>query len=92
MGVSLIIKVHSYIIYRLSVYNSAKIMEGLHPAEIYEELITVRLVGMMLTIAIKRSLRPSVSKCCSAMVGTGTLKLVRYCALNHDEIYYHYHL
>lgn len=66
------------IINRLSVYNSAKIMEGLHPAEIYEELITVRLVGMMLTIAIKRSLRPSVSKCCSAMVGTGTLKLVRY--------------
>lgn len=77
MGVSRLSTRISSIINRLFVYNSAKIMEGLHPAEIYEELITVRLVGMMLTIAIKRSLRPSVSKCCSAMVGTGTLKLVR---------------
>ena len=65
------------IIYWFSIYNSAKIMDGLHGAETYVELITVRLVGMMLTIAIKSSLRPSVSKCCSAMVGTGTLKLVR---------------
>lgn len=52
----------------------AKIMDGLHPADAYEELMTVRLVGMMLTIAIKKSLRSSISKCCSASVGTGTLK------------------
>ena len=49
-------------------------MEGLHPGDKYVELITVRLVGMMLTIAIKESLRLSISKCSSAMVGTGTLK------------------
>lgn len=52
----------------------AKIMEGLHPADNYEELVTVRLVGMMLTVAVKTSLRGSISKCCSSMVGTGTLK------------------
>lgn len=52
----------------------AKIMEGLHPADTYEELTTVRLVGMMLTVAIKKSLRSSISKCCTSMVGTGTLK------------------
>lgn len=52
----------------------AKIMEGLHPGDVYEELTTVRLVGMMLTIAIKKSLRGSISKCSTSMVGTGTLK------------------
>lgn len=52
----------------------AKIMEGLHPGDAYEELTTVRLVGMMLTIAIKKSLRSSISKCYTSMVGTGTLK------------------
>lgn len=52
----------------------AKIMEGLHPGDVYEELTTVRLVGMMLTIAIKKSLRSSISKSCTNAVGTGTLK------------------
>lgn len=52
----------------------AKIMEGLHPADIYEELITVRYVGMMLTVAVKKSLRGSITKCCTSIVGTGTLK------------------
>ena len=53
----------------------AKIMEGVHPADTYEELATVRFVGMMLTIVIKKSLRSSISKCCKSMVGTGTLRL-----------------
>lgn len=49
-------------------------MEGLHSGDNYVEVITVRLVGMMLTIAVKKSLCRSISKCSSAMVGTGTLK------------------
>ena len=52
----------------------AKIFEGLHGGDAYEELMTVRYVGMMLTVAIKKSLRGSISQCCSAIVGTGTLK------------------
>lgn len=52
----------------------AKIMEGVHPADTYEELVTIRLVGMMLTIVVKKSLRGSISKICTSMVGTGTLK------------------
>ncbi|KAL7033635.1 hypothetical protein ACKWTF_007654 [Chironomus riparius] len=52
----------------------AKILEGAHPSDIYEELVTVRLVGMMLTILVKKSIRSSISKICTSMVGTGTLK------------------
>jgi inositol polyphosphate 5-phosphatase INPP5B/F len=52
----------------------AKIMEGLHPGDTYEELTTVRLVGMMLTVAVKKSLRSSISKISTNVVGTGTLK------------------
>lgn len=52
----------------------AKIMEGVHPGDVYEELATIRLVGMMLTIVIKKSLRGSISKISSAMIGTGTLR------------------
>lgn len=52
----------------------AKILEGVHPGDIYEELTTIRLVGMMLTIVVKRSLRGSISKICQSMVGTGTLR------------------
>ncbi|KAG5681858.1 hypothetical protein PVAND_011265 [Polypedilum vanderplanki] len=51
----------------------AKILEGVHPGDAYEELISVRFVGMMLTIVIKQSLRSSVSKITTSMVGTGTL-------------------
>lgn len=52
----------------------AKIMEGVHPGDVYEELTTIRLVGMMLTIVIKKSLRGSISKISTSMVGTGTLR------------------
>jgi phosphatidylinositol-bisphosphatase len=52
----------------------AKIIEGVHPGDVYEELTTVRFVGMMLTIVVKRSLRSSISKITTSMVGTGTLK------------------
>lgn len=52
----------------------AKMLEGAHPTELYEELTTVRLVGMMLTILVKRSNRSAISKICTSAVGTGTLK------------------
>lgn len=52
----------------------AKIMEGLHVADTYEELTTVRLVGMMLTVVVKKSIRSSISKVCTSYVGTGTMK------------------
>ncbi|XP_055597447.1 inositol polyphosphate 5-phosphatase OCRL [Uranotaenia lowii] len=51
-----------------------KVMSGLHSGAVYEELASVRLVGMMLTVAVKKSLRDQISDCLTAAVGTGTLK------------------
>ncbi|XP_053689041.1 inositol polyphosphate 5-phosphatase OCRL [Sabethes cyaneus] len=51
-----------------------KVMMGLHKGAVYEELASVRLVGMMLTVAVKKSLRDQISDCLTAAVGTGTLK------------------
>lgn len=51
-----------------------KVMSGLHTGTIYEELASVRLVGMMLTVAVKKTLRDQISDCLTAAVGTGTLK------------------
>ncbi|XP_058459082.1 inositol polyphosphate 5-phosphatase OCRL [Malaya genurostris] len=51
-----------------------KVMTGLHKGAEYEELASVRLVGMMLTVAVKRTLRDQISDCLTAAVGTGTLK------------------
>lgn len=51
-----------------------KVMSGLHKGAVYEEVASVRLVGMMLTVAVKKSLRDRVSDCLTAAVGTGTLK------------------
>lgn len=55
---------------------SNKVMSGLHKGAVYEELASVRLVGMMLTVAVKKSLRDQISDCLTAAVGTGTLKWV----------------
>lgn len=52
-----------------------KFLDGVHPAGEYEELITVRLVGMMLTIIVKRSIRSSIKKVCKNSIGTGKFKL-----------------
>ncbi|XP_062559998.1 inositol polyphosphate 5-phosphatase OCRL [Armigeres subalbatus] len=51
-----------------------KVMIGLHKGAEYEEVASVRLVGMMLTVAVKKTLRDRVSDCLTAAVGTGTLK------------------
>lgn len=52
-----------------------KFLEAAHAASEYEELITVRLVGMMLTIIVKRSIRNSIRKVCRNSIGTGKFKL-----------------
>lgn len=52
-----------------------KFLKAAHPASEYEELITVRLVGMMLTIIVKRSIRNSITKICRSSIGTGKFKL-----------------
>lgn len=51
-----------------------KVMSGLHKGADYVEVESVRLVGMMLTVAVKRSLRDQISDSLTAAVGTGTLK------------------
>ncbi|XP_065091560.1 inositol polyphosphate 5-phosphatase OCRL [Ochlerotatus camptorhynchus] len=51
-----------------------KVMSGLHKSAVYVEVASVRLVGMMLTVAVKKSLRDRISDCLTAAVGTGTLK------------------
>ena len=51
-------------------------MSGLHKGAIYTELASVRLVGMMLTVAVKSTIYPKINDCLTAAVGTGTLKWV----------------
>lgn len=52
-----------------------KFLKAAHAASEYEELITVRLVGMMLTIIVKRSIRNLIRKVCWNSIGTGKFKL-----------------
>lgn len=52
------------------------IMKSLHEGAQYEELCSVRLVGMMLTIVVKRSIRPNITRCEKQSVGTGALNLM----------------
>lgn len=51
-----------------------KILDGVCSGVEYVELMTVRFVGMQLTLVIKKGLRTSVKQCHTDMVGTGTLK------------------
>ncbi|XP_035898658.1 inositol polyphosphate 5-phosphatase OCRL-like [Anopheles stephensi] len=51
-----------------------KVMSGLHKGAIYTELASVRLVGMMLTVAVKSTIYPKINDCLTSAVGTGTLK------------------
>lgn len=52
-----------------------KFKEALHKKANYEQLTSVRLVGMMLTIFIRKELRPSVVRCSTQTVGTGIISL-----------------
>uniref|UniRef100_A0AAG5DKC1 Rho-GAP domain-containing protein n=1 Tax=Anopheles atroparvus TaxID=41427 RepID=A0AAG5DKC1_ANOAO len=51
-----------------------KVMSGLHKGTDYTELASIRLVGMMLTVAVKSSIYSKITDCFTAAVGTGTLK------------------
>lgn len=44
-------------------FYSNRMLESTHDKAVYEELASVRLVGMMLTILIKRNLRKFVARC-----------------------------
>lgn len=51
-------------------------MSSLNPNANYEELVSVRLVGMMLSIIVKQELRKNVVRYATQAVGTGTLNFV----------------
>lgn len=51
-------------------------MDGLHPGAVYEELISVRLVGMMLVIVVRQELRKNVIQYSTETVGTGALNFM----------------
>lgn len=52
-----------------------RIMDGVHPGAEYEELRSVRFVGMQLTVLIKKELKPAISECMTAMVARGALNM-----------------
>ncbi|XP_067640591.1 type II inositol 1,4,5-trisphosphate 5-phosphatase [Eurosta solidaginis] len=49
----------------------SKLLSSLHKGAEYEELTSVRLVGMMLTIFIRKSLRPYIARCRVKTVARG---------------------
>lgn len=51
-------------------------MDCLHPKAMYEELVSVRLVGMMLIVAIRQELRKNVIRYSIQTVGTGALNFM----------------
>lgn len=51
-------------------------MDGLHPGAVYEELISVRLVGMMLVIVVRQELRKNIIRYSTETVGTGALNFM----------------
>ncbi|XP_055912499.1 inositol polyphosphate 5-phosphatase OCRL isoform X2 [Eupeodes corollae] len=50
-----------------------KFLESLHKNAKYEQLTSVRLVGMMLTIFVRKELRPSLVRYSTQSVGTGMI-------------------
>lgn len=57
-------------------FFSKKVMDGLHSGAVYEELVSVRLVGMMLIIVVKQDLRKNVIRYATQAVGTGALNFM----------------
>lgn len=51
------------------------LLKAVHPYDSYKELTTIRLVGMMLTIFVRQSIFPSISKVSQSSIGTGKFKL-----------------
>lgn len=65
-----------HIVYKKKKKNSRKIMSGLNPNAVYEELVSVRLVGMMLTIVVREELRKNVVGYSKQSVATGALNIM----------------
>lgn len=55
---------------------SRRIMDSLNPNANYEELVSVRLVGMMLVIVVREELRKNVVRYSIQTVGTGALNFM----------------
>lgn len=53
-----------------------RIMDGLHPGVSYEVLDSVRLVGMQLTVVVRREIRRHIARYAVASVGTGALNMM----------------
>lgn len=51
-------------------------MSSLNPNAVYEELVSVRLVGMMLTVIVRQELRKNVLRYSTQTVGTGALNFM----------------
>lgn len=51
-------------------------MSSLNPNANYEELVSVRLVGMMLTVIVRQELRKNVLRYSTQAVGTGALNFM----------------
>lgn len=59
-----------------STTSRKKIMSSLNPNAEYEELVSVRLVGMMLTIVVRQELRKRILRYSTQTVGTGALNIL----------------
>lgn len=58
------------------IFCRRKIMESLNPNTSYEELVSVRLAGMMLVIIVRQELRKNVLRYSTQSVGTGALNFM----------------
>lgn len=74
MNVMIIIE--SFLLFYLIHNSRQKIMSSLSPNAVYEELVSVRLVGMMLTIVVRQELRKNVVRYSTQTVGTGALNFM----------------
>lgn len=66
----------NHFILNISFYSSRRIMSSLNPNANYEELVSVRLVGMMLTVIVRQELRKNVLRYSTQAVGTGALNFM----------------
>lgn len=55
---------------------SRKFLEGLHDEAVYEELVSVRLVGMMLSIFVKQDIRQQVTRYTVSSAATGVFNVM----------------
>ena len=65
-------------------WNRKKLMDNLNPRARYEELVSVRLVGMMLVVIVEQELRKNVIKYSTQTVGTGALNFM-VCKNSHPK-------